>query len=190
MFQTKDLRQIRARFWQDKLSRIKTDDDVRRFVGIYLPLFAKDLADLCLDALSHLSQVDSDLAHRVADWVASDQDLTESNLADLAGRVGLDGPVREGDFKLFQPSRALATLAGVTNYFRLKKRELEQELFLDYDIAYSIVALASYNDDLVESNQVVNQIWDLATDLEVPIHPEPERRQAKATMLKLIDELH
>ena len=74
MFQTKDLRQIRARFWQDKLSRIKTDDDVRRFVGIYLPLFAKDLADLCLDALSHLSQVDSDSAHRVADWVASDQD--------------------------------------------------------------------------------------------------------------------
>lgn len=190
MFQTKDLRQIRARFWQGKLSRIKTDDDVRRFVGIYLPLFAKDLADLCLDALFHLSQVDSDLAHRVADWVASDQDLTESNLADLAGGVGLDGPVREGDFKLFQPSRALATLAGVTNYFRLKKQELEQELFLDYDIAYSIVALASYNDDLVESNQVVNQIWDLATDLEVPIRPESERRQAKATMLELIDELY
>ena len=189
MFQTKDLRQIRARFWQDKLNLIKTDDDVRRFVGIYLPLFAKDLADLCLDALSHLSQVDSDSAHRVVDWVASDQDLTESNLADLAGRVGLDGPVREGGFKLFQPSRVLATLAGVTNYFRLKKQELKQELFLDYDIAYSIVALASYNDDLVESNQVVNQIWDLATDLEVPIHLEPERRQKKAAMLKLIDEL-
>ncbi len=189
MFQTKDLRQIRARFWQDKLNLIKTDDDVQRFVGIYLPLFAKDLADLCLDALSHLSQVDSDSAHRVADWVASDQDLTESNLADLAGRVGLDGPVREGDFKLFQPSRALATLAGVANYFRLKKQELEQELFPDYDIAYSIVVLASYNDDLVESNQAINQIWDLATDLEVPIHPEPERRQAKAAMLELIDEL-
>ena len=190
MFQTKDLQQIRARFWQDKLSRIKTDDDVRRFVSIYLPLFAKDLADLCLDALSHLSQVDSDSAHRVADWVASDQDLTESNLADLAGRVGLDGPVREGDFKLFQPSRALATLAGVTNYFCLKKRELEQELFLDYDIAYSIVVLASYNDDLVESNQMVNQIWDLATDLEVPIRPESERRQKKVAMLELIDELY
>lgn len=190
MFQTKDLRQIRARFWQDKLSRIKTDDDVRRFVGIYLPLFAKDLADLCLDALSHLSQVDSDSAHRVADWAASDQDLTESDLSDLARGVGLGGLMRKGDIKLFQPSRALATLAGVTNYFCLKKRELEQELFLDYDIAYSIVALASYNDDLVESNQVVNQIWDLATDLEVPIHPEPERRQAKATMLKLIEELH
>ena len=72
--------------------------------------------------------MNSDSAHRVADWVASDQDLTESNLADLAGRVGLDGPVWEGDFKLFQPSRALATLAGVTNYFRLKKQELEQEL--------------------------------------------------------------
>lgn len=51
-------------------------------------------------------------------------------------------------------------------------------------------ALASYNDDLVESNQMVNQIWDLTTDLEVPIRPEPERRQAKATMLKLIEELH
>ncbi len=189
MFQTKDLRQIRARFWQDKLSRIKTDDDVRRFVGIYLPLFAEDLADLCLDALSRLSQVDSDLAHRVANWASSDQDLTESNLADLAGGVGLDGPVREGDIKLFQPSRALVTLGSVTNYFRLKKWELEQELFLDYDIAYSIVALASYNDDLVEGNQAVNQIWDLATDLEVPIRPESERRQAKATMLKLIDEL-
>ena len=190
MFQTKDLRQIRARFWQDKLSRIETDDDVRRFVGIYLPLFAEDLADLCLDALFRLSQVDSDLAHRVADWVASDRGLTESNLADLAGGVGLDGLVREGDIKLFQPSRVLATLAGVTNYFRLKKRELEQGLFLDYDIAYSIVALASYNDDLVESNQAINQIWDLATDLEVPIHPESERRQKKATMLKLIEELH
>lgn len=189
MFQTKDLQQIRARFWQDKLSRIKTDDDVRRFVGIYLPLFTEDLADLCLDALSHLSQVNSDSAHRVADWAASDQDLTESNLADLAGRVGLDGPVREGDIKLFQPSRALATLAGVTNYFCLKKRELEQELFLDYDIAYSIVVLASYNNDLVESNQAINQIWDLATDLEVPIRPESERRQKKAVMLKLIDEL-
>lgn len=189
MFQTKDLRQIRARFWQDKLNLIKTDDDVRYFVSVYLPLFTEDLADLCLDALSHLSQVDSDSAHRVADWAASDQDLTESNLADLAGRVGLDGPVREGDFKLFQPSRALATLGGVTNYFRLKKRELEQELFLDYDIAYSIVVLASYNDDLVESNQMVNQIWDLATDLEVPIRPESERRQKKAIMLKLIDEL-
>ena len=34
MFQTKDLQQIRAQFWQSKLSRIKTDDDVRRFVGI------------------------------------------------------------------------------------------------------------------------------------------------------------
>ena len=190
MFQTKDLRQIRARFWQDKLSRIKTDDDVRRFVSIYLPLFAEDLADLCLDALSRLSQVDIDLAHRVANWASSDQDLTESNLAGLAGGVGLDGLVREGGFKLFQPSRALATLGGVTNYFRLKKQELEQELFLDYDIAYSIVALASYNDDLVESNQAINQIWDLATDLEVPIHPEPERRQTKATMLKLIEELH
>lgn len=190
MFQTKDLRQIRARFWQDKLSRIKTDDDVRRFVSIYLPLFAEDLADLCLDALFHLSQVDSDLAHRVADWVASDQDLTESNLADLAGGVGLDGPVREGDFRLFQPSRALAMIAGVTNYFRLKKQELEQELFLDYDIAYSIVVLASYNDDLVESNQAINQIWDLATDLEVPIHPESERWQTKAAMLKLIEELY
>ena len=188
MFQTKDLRQIRARFWQDKLSWIKTDNDVRRFVSIYLPLFAEDLADLCLDALFHLSQVDSDSAHRVADWAASDQDLTESNLADLAGRVGLDGPVREGDFKLFQPSRVLATLGGVTNYFRLKKQELE--LFLDYDIAYSIVALASYNDDLVESNQAINQIWDLATDLEVPIRPESERRQAKAAMLELIEELH
>ena len=190
MFQTKDLQQIRAQFWQDKLSRIKTDDDVRRFVSIYLPLFAEDLADLCLDALFHLSQVGGDSAHRVADWVASDQDLTESNLADLAGGVGLDDLVREGDIKLFQPSRALATLAGVTNYFRLKKQELEQELFLDYDIAYSIVALASYNDDLVESNQAVNQIWDLATDLEVPIRPELEHRQAKATMLKLIEELH
>lgn len=186
MFQTKDLRQIRARFWQDKLSRIKTDDDVRRFVGIYLPLFAEDLADLCLDALFHLSQVDGDLAYRVANWASSDQDLTESNLADLAGGVGLDGLVREGGFKLFQPSRTLATLGGVTNYFRLKKQELE--LFLDYDIAYSIVVLASYNDDLVESNQAVNQIWDLATDLEVPIHPESERRQTKATMLKLIEE--
>ena len=189
MFQTKDLRQIRARFWQDKLSRTKTDDDVRRFVGIYLPLFAEDLADLCLDALFHLSQVDGDLAHQVANWASSDQDLTESNLADLAGGVGLNGLVREGDIKLFQPSRTLATLGGVTNYFRLKKRELEQELFLDYDIAYSIVALASHNDDLVESNQAINQIWDLATDLEVPIRPESERRQKKATMLKLIEEL-
>ena len=189
MFQTKDLRQIRARFWQDKLSRIKTDDDVRRFVSIYLPLFAEDLADLCLDALFHLSQMDSDLAHRVANWASSDQDLTESNLADLAGGAGLDDLVREGGIKLFQPSRALATLGGVTNYFRLKKRELEQGLFLDYDIAYSIVALASYNDDLVESNQAINQIWDLATDLEVPIHPEPERQQAKAAMLELIEEL-
>ena len=188
MFQTKDLRQIRARFWQDKLSRIKTDDDVRRFVGIYLPLFAEDLADLCLDALFHLSEVEGDLAHRVASWASSDQDLTESNLADLAGGIGLDGLVWEGDFKLFQPSRALATLGGVANYFRLKKWELEQGLFLDYDIAYSIVALASYNDDLVESNQAINQIWDLATDLEVPIHPESERRQTKATMLKLIEE--
>ncbi len=71
MFQTKDLRQIRAQFWQDKLSRIKTDDDVRRFVGIYLPLFTEDLADLCLDALFHLSQVDGDLAHRVANWASS-----------------------------------------------------------------------------------------------------------------------
>ena len=190
MFQTKDLRQIRAQFWQDKLSRIKTDDDVRRFVGIYLPLFTEDLADLCLDALSHLSQVNSDSAHRVADWVAGDRDLTESDLSDLARGVGLGGLMRKGDTKLFQPSRALATLAGVTNYFRLKKQELEQELFLDYDIAYSIVALASYNDDLVESNQAINQIWDLATDLEVPIRPESERRQKKAIMLELIDELY
>ena len=52
------------------------------------------------------------------------------------------------------------------------------------------IALASYNDDLVESNQAINQIWDLATDLEVPIRPESERRQKKITMLKLIDELH
>ena len=190
MFQTKDLRRIRARFWQDKLSRIKTDDDVRRFVGIYLPLFTEDLADLCLDALSHLSQVNSDSAHRVADWVAGDRDLTESDLSDLARGVGLGGLMRKGDVKLFQPSRALATLVGVTNYFRLKKQELEQELFLDYDIAYSIVALASYNDDLVESNQAINQIWDLATDLEVPIRPESERRQKKAIMLELIDELY
>lgn len=51
-------------------------------------------------------------------------------------------------------------------------------------------ALASYNDDLVESNRAINQIWDLATDLEVPIHPEPERRQKKAAMLELIEELH
>lgn len=50
-------------------------------------------------------------------------------------------------------------------------------------------ALASYNDDLVESNQAINQIWDLATDLEVPIHLESERRQKKAAMLELIDEL-
>ncbi len=50
-------------------------------------------------------------------------------------------------------------------------------------------ALSSYNDDLVESNQAINQIWDLATDLEVPIRPESERRQKKAAMLKLIDEL-
>lgn len=180
MFYTDEIVQMRDKFWQDKLTKLTTDVMIKQYVSTYLDLLSHDDPVLPLDALGRLDSLDNFLGQKISRLC---DDVPDGLINEIA--ILMDLPHRE-DETLFD-MRSLSNRTSVIDYLRLKATEFQRGLFLDYDIAGSIVEIACYNDAITEEDDIISRIWDIATELDVPNFSVATRKERIKALISLTD---
>ena len=171
---------LRQAFWINKISRLSSDDGVRDFCRKYLELVNYERPRYLFGALSNLKLSDLSLAKQVYGVCQNFYNDKSVSIDDtyiaIARAVNF---VMPDDFRPLLIENMTGDRRLMVTNLKAKAIELDNDLMLDYDIAYAIVDLGTIYKPMTyeDADSELYQIWDMATELEIPRKDQDSRQR-------------